>query len=245
MTILQALDNYYHRLKGVAEPGWAPVKFGWCIVIDRDGNVVDVEDLRDLSGKKPKLKNYVVPMLESVADRTSGVAPNFLSDKTAYVLGRTVKEGKRTVQEHAAFVGMHLERLADQSDEGLAALRQFVEKWTPDRFDSAPFRPEMVDANIMFRVEGDQNYLHERTAARVLAEENEAGGVGESAICLVTGDRGPIALKHPKIKGVETDSPPPGGGFKLVSFNLDEPPRDCRRPFGLSYAAMGVASSMA
>lgn len=24
-----------------------------------------------------------------------------------------------------------------------------------------------------------------------------------------------------------------------------EPPRDCRRPFGLSYAAMGVSSSMA
>jgi hypothetical protein len=31
----------------------------------------------------------------------------------------------------------------------------------------------------------------------------------------------------------------------LFSFPYSEPPRDCRRPFGLSYAAMAVSSSMA
>jgi len=39
------------------------------------------------------------------------------------------------------------------------------------------------------------------------------------------------------------------GKEKLLSFGaypaLGEPPRDCRRPFGLSYAAMAVSSSMA
>jgi hypothetical protein len=31
----------------------------------------------------------------------------------------------------------------------------------------------------------------------------------------------------------------------LSHVDADEPPRDCRRPFGLSYAAMGTSSSMA
>src|SRR3546814_1411321 len=99
MTILQALDSYYHRLDGVAEPGQSPEKFGWCIVLGRDGAVIDVENLHDLSGKKPRPKTYMVP---AAVKRTVGIAPNFLWDKSAYVLGRTAGEGKRTAQEHAA-----------------------------------------------------------------------------------------------------------------------------------------------
>lgn len=33
--------------------------------------------------------------------------------------------------------------------------------------------------------------------------------------------------------------------FDIVLGLRSEPPRDCRRPFGLNYAAMGVSSSMA
>src|SRR3546814_5536449 len=132
MTILQALDSYYHRLDGVAEPGQSPEKFGWCIVLGRDGAVIDVENLHDLSGKKPRPKTYMVP---AAVKRTVGIAPNFLWDKSAYVLGRTAGEGKRTAQEHAAFVASHLERLADQTDECLVALRRFLETWLPEYFD--------------------------------------------------------------------------------------------------------------
>src|SRR3546814_18446256 len=60
MTIRQALDSYYHRLDGVAEPGQSPEKFGWCIVLGRDGAVIDVENLHDLSGKKPRPKTYKI-----------------------------------------------------------------------------------------------------------------------------------------------------------------------------------------
>lgn len=43
---------------------------------------------------------------------------------------------------------------------------------------------------------------------------------------------------------------PPRGPAPPISFSANggtttEPPRDCRRPFGLNYAAMGVSSSMA
>lgn len=219
MTILQALERYYHRLPGVAEPGWSPEKFGWCIVLDRQGEPVDVEDIHDLLGKKPRPKLYNVP---AAVKRTAGIAPNFLWDKTAYVLGRTAGEGKRTAQEHAAFVAMHLERLAGQEDEGLTALRLFLETWKPERFDAAPFKPEMLDANVLFRLDGERQFLHERPAARgLVAAFGEGDTESDEVFCLVTGKRSRPARLHPTIKGVAADNPPPGGGHSLVSFNLD------------------------
>lgn len=215
MSILQALDSYYHRLEGVAEPGRSPEKFGFCIVLGGDGAVIDVEDKHDLSGKKLRPQLYMVP---AAVKRTVGIAPNMLWDKSAYVLGRTAGEGKRTAQEHAAFVALHLERLAGQTDEGLVALRLFLEQWQPANFDeNARFRPEMLDANFMFRLDGEAGYLHDRAAARALMATKAQGGE-EGAFCLISGDRGPVARLHPTIKGVEGAQ---SSGAALVSFNLD------------------------
>lgn len=215
MTILQALDSYYHRLPGVAGPGWGPEKFGWCIILDKDGTPVAVDNLHDVSGKKPRLETHIVP---AAVKRTVGIAPNFLWDKSAYVLGRTAGEGKRTAQEHAAFVAMHLGRLAGQNDEGLVALRLFLENWAPERFDAAPFVPDMLDANIMFRLDGERGFLHQRPAARALVEAKTEEGDDADILCLITGERGPMARLHPTIKGVEGAQ---SSGAALVSFNLD------------------------
>lgn len=224
MTILQALDSYYHRLSErgeVSALGWSPEKFGWCIVLDRMGEPVDRQDLRDTQGKKPRVRLYSVP---AAVKRTVAIAPNFLWDKTAYVLGRTAGTGKRTAQEHAAFVTMHKERLANQADEGLVALRLFIENWKPERFDEPPFVPDMLDANIMFRLEDDADengrprFIHQRPAARDLVEATQDAVHGNEIRCLVTGERGAAARLHPTIKGVEGAQT---AGAALVSFNLD------------------------
>jgi CRISPR-associated protein Csd1 len=221
VTILQALDGYYARMaaRGEAdEPGWSREKFGWCVVIDADGAPVDVLNLHDLGGKKPVPKLYRVP---AGVKRTVGIATNFLWDKTAYSLGRTAGEGRRTAQEHAAFVALHLRLLAGSNDEGLVAFARFLASWTPERFDTAPFLAEMLDSNILFRLAGDRCYLHERDAARALvgaAEPDDEGPGKDDILCLVTGQTAPQARLHPTIKGVE------GGqtsGASLVSFNLD------------------------
>lgn len=217
--MLQALDGYYHRLAArgeVTAPGWSPEKFGWCIVIDADGSPVDVYDLHDVSGKKARLTLHSVP---AAIKRTVGIAPNFLWDKTAYVLGRTAGEGRRTAQEHAAFVKHHQERLAGQTDEGLVALLRFLERWTPERFDAAPFKAEMLDANVLFRLQGEMGYIHQRPAAQALVGTGAAAaGEGGGIFCLVTGGRGSLARLHPTIKGVENAQ---SSGAALVSFNLD------------------------
>ena len=217
MTILQSLDHYYGRMaaRGEAEaPGFSREKISFAIVLSPTGEAVDVLDLRVQSGKK------LVPRLEEVpaaVKRTAGIAPNLLWDKSAYVLGRTAGEGKRTAEEHAKFRALHAELLANAEDEGLVALRGFLERWEPGRFDEAPFHQEMLDANIVFRLDGEAGFIHERPAARALVERQ--GGGGAPAIhCLVTGQEGPAQRLHPTIKGVEGAQ---SSGAALVSFNLE------------------------
>lgn len=50
---LQALVRFYERMPDAEELGWSQEKFGWSIVLNKAGNVVDVKDLRNHDGKKP------------------------------------------------------------------------------------------------------------------------------------------------------------------------------------------------
>ncbi|MFK8250636.1 type I-C CRISPR-associated protein Cas8c/Csd1 [Ancylobacter terrae] len=217
MTILQSLDGYYERMaaRGEAEPpGFSREKISFAIEITEDGTPVAVLDLRAPSGKK------LVPQLLSVpaaVKRTAGILPNLFWDKSAYVLGRTAGEGRRTAQEHDAFKAGHREVLAGAQDPGLVALSRFLEGWTPERFDAAPFTPEMLDANIVFRLRGDMRFIHQRDAARAVLSAR-AGGDGARVACLVTGNTAVAQRLHPTIKGVNGAQ---SSGAALVSFNLD------------------------
>lgn len=221
MTILQALAGYYNRLaaRGEAElPGFSREKIGFAVVINKSGAVVAVDDVRDLSGKKPQPCLLDVP---AASKRASGIAPFFLWDKTAYALGVTAGEGKRTAREHAAFRDLHATLLAGNDDVGLAALRAFLEGWTPDQFGAPPFRAEMLDANIVFRLDGDREhdgrprFIHQRPAAQPLVAIRS--GDGEPGFCLITGDIAPVARLHSAIGGVDGAQ---SSGASLVSFNL-------------------------
>ncbi|CAP54005.1 type I-C CRISPR-associated protein Cas8c/Csd1 [Gluconacetobacter diazotrophicus] len=212
---LEALVDFYARMDDAEDPGWGREKFGWCVVIDAEGQPIDVLDQHDHDGRKPRPRLFLVP---AAVKRASGIAPNFLWDKTSYVLGRTAGAGKRTAQEHEAFVAFNLKRMAETSDVGLVAFRRFLERWTPAQFDTPLFPAEMLDANIMFRLEGDRDYLHRRPAAQRLVEAALDNGHERQSFCLVTGQRAAPARLHPTIKGVEGAQT---SGASLVSFNLD------------------------
>lgn len=219
MTILQALDRYYDRMAAREEVealGYSREKISFAIVLSPQGEPLEVVDLREPNGRKLQPRLLDVP---AAVKRTVAIAPNLFWDKSAYVLGRTAGEGRRTAEEHAAFKALHFDLLASAKDEGLAALRRFLEVWTPDRFDAPPFRAEMLDANLVFRLDGEHRYLHEREAARRLVAARMVGD-GPRAFCLVTGVYAPIQRLHPSIRGVEGKGAQPSGA-SLVSFNLD------------------------
>ena len=217
MTILQALDSYYGRMAergDVEPPGFSREKISFAIVLAGDGTPVAVRDLRIQGGRKLVPQQLSVP---AAIKRTVGIQSNLLWDKSAYVLGRTAGEGKRTADEHTKFKEVHAALLAGSEDAGLVALRRFLENWSAQRFDAPPFSPHMLDANIVFCLDGDLGYLHDRTAARALVGD-AVDHDGEQVFCLVTGRKAALQRLHPTIKGVEGAQ---SSGAALVSFNLD------------------------
>lgn len=223
--ILQALNTYYQRLLEREEPGlspfgYSPEKISYAILLAPDGSPLDVIKTLDTSGKKPVPRAMNVPKPEK---RTAGIKPNFLWDKTSYVLGVSATS-KRADKEHEAFRRLHQQSLAGTDDPGLKALLAFLSTWTPERFASAPFSEEMLDANFIFRLDGEKAWLHERTAAQAARAKLLAGGDAEDAEapiqldCLVTGERMPVARLHPAIKGVNGAQ---SSGASIVSFNLE------------------------
>lgn len=242
--ILGALNDYYQRLledpkSGIAMPGYSQEKISFGIVLSAQGEVVEVIDLREDSGKKKFPKMLSVPA--SFKRPGSGAAPFFLWDKSSYVLGVTdiekkKKEGKteeeiadRLGREHAAFKTRHLDALTDCDDAGLSALRRFLEGWQPEHFQDhpkfAPLGDDFIDSNVVFRLQDDEKssagltWLHQRASAKRLWEKQQAGADAAAlSSCLVTGEAAPIARLHPAIKGVAGAQTM---GASIVSFNLD------------------------
>ncbi|UXI67305.1 type I-C CRISPR-associated protein Cas8c/Csd1 [Tahibacter amnicola] len=219
--ILSALADYYQRLlddsaSGVAPPGYSQEKISFAIRLAENGEVVDISDLRDMSGKKPTPRLIRVPQ---PGKRASGIASNFLWDKTSYVLGVSATS-TRCEKEHAAFKARHCEALAVSNDPGVQALLAFLDGWTPQQFrENVHFvdqGDEMLDANVVFQLDGDLGYLHDRRAARD-AWQQQQGGDESRGTCLVTGEYSPLARLHPAIKGVNGAQ---SSGASIVSFNL-------------------------
>ncbi|MFD2234364.1 type I-C CRISPR-associated protein Cas8c/Csd1 [Phaeospirillum tilakii] len=222
MSVLAALTSAYDRLAERHEVppfGYSKEKIGFLISLNEDGTpALPPIDLRQGSGKKLAARMLDVPQ---PAKRTSGIAPNFLWDKTSYVLGVTAGEGKRVADEHAAFVQRHRDALAATDDPGLRALLAFLRDWTPDRFAALGWPEEMKDQNVVFALGRDylnDQYLHDRAAAREIWADLASAGNQTQAVCLVSGRTAPIARLHPAIKGVWGGQ---SSGVSIVSYNKD------------------------
>lgn len=218
MSILASLAKAYDRLPDAPPFGYSTEKIGFVISLNPDGTVASLTDLRDGTGKKKLPRMIQVPQ---PTKRTAGIAPNFLWDKTSYVLGVTAGEGKRTADEHAAFVKRHRDALEDSEDAGLRALSLFLEGWAPGQFVGPTWLDEMKDQNVVFALESERRqgtYLHDRPAAKALWVDRSSGGGDAASICLVTGSNGAVARLHPAIKGVWGAQ---SSGASIVSFNLD------------------------
>jgi len=233
--ILTALNQYYDRLAGSPDPnsgglkvpefGFSDEKIGYVLVLSAEGQLVDTINHQDTSGKKPQPKQMPVPRPEK---RTSGIQPNFLWDKPAYVLGIQTNPDKKTIKEtpwlespntFEAFKQRHIEELEKNNDEGLSALVKFLQQWKPEYIDKSPCSHDMLHANLVFQLDGDRCYLHERLAAKKLwTQLLEEPSESTKSSCLVTGKREKIARLHPSIKGVYGGQ---SSGGSIVSFNAE------------------------
>lgn len=223
--ILQALVKYYQDMaaKGkIAEYGWGPAKISYALELDEEGDLLQVISVKEES--KNEKKKALVPqniILPAAVKRSSGVAPNFLWDNSAYILGIDAKgNAERAKNCFEACKELHKRLLQDVDVPEAKVLLRFFEKWNPDFAKDHPALTEyyediIASSNLVFRFEG--KYLHENALIREAWTRyyRKTDGKAEG-ICLVTGERGPVAVLHPSIKGIVGAQ---SSGASLVSFN--------------------------
>ncbi len=221
--MLQALVSYYQRLaedsdSDVPEPGFSRENIHFEIVLSTSGELIQVNDIRMLpeSGRNPVARKMSVPRDKG---RTSAIHAYFLWDKTKYALGAEgVPEARKYKKHFEAFRGRQHEVAGGAQDEGIRAVLSFLDRWDPDRAEELPQWQELSGQNVVFRLDGETCYVHERSEARRAYLNYFNSDSGESGLCLATGQYGPIAKLHPSIKGVRGAKT---SGAYLISFNMD------------------------
>ncbi len=223
--ILQALTAYYQTLTRTGKLpalGWSNTKISFELLLDRDGTLQQVIDVRtpQLMGKKTVVLPKMVE-LPAAVKRSSGVAANFLWDNSSYILGVDSKgKPKRSEECFAACKALHEKLLGQEDTPAARAVLGFFQSWKPAEAAKHPALAEywediLSGGNLLFRCEDGP--VQQDPAVRWAWEQHySAEGDGPQGTCLVTGEQGPIEAVHPAIKNV------PGAqssGAALVSFN--------------------------
>ncbi|MFO7972415.1 MAG: type I-C CRISPR-associated protein Cas8c/Csd1 [Desulfobacterales bacterium] len=219
--ILTALNNYYNRLYNDADAhipllGFSSQKIHFALLLNREGKLLHVIDLRETQGKRLLPKQMTVP--ESVI-KSVNIAANFMWDNAGYVLGADNKgKPERSQKTFEAFKRLHHDIGKGLDDEGMAAVLRFLDSWRPAEAPELEYWDEMAaGANLVFQLDGELRYIHDRPAIQEAwlkhYSENSSGLV---ATCLVSGEKKPIARLHPKIRGVRGSQ---STGAAIVSFN--------------------------
>ena len=219
--ILQALNEYYGRLRGYDEPAVPPLGFAWrpvsfALVVGRNGSLIQVQDLREQAGKKLIARRMIVPSVGRM--KSVGIDPDFLWGSTGYVLGADESnKPERLRNKFKEFKKLQQQLAGGTPDVGLAAVLGFLENWKPTDAHTLPVWDEMKGTNVVFRLDGKREYIHESPLIQeIWMKHYLQDDVEGKGTCLVSGEEASISRLHPGIKGVDRTATAEGA---LVSFN--------------------------
>jgi CRISPR-associated protein Csd1 len=220
--ILNALYDYYQRKTQEQDTDLAPFGFErkeipFVLVLNTQGELIQIEDTREISGKKKIAKSFLVPQGEKKA---SGIAANLFWDNAEYVLGINVKgKAERVTEQHRAFID-RLQSLPEsaRSDDGVQAVLAFLNTLDLAALETMQVWNELLEnPNLSFKLQSDIGLICQRPAviaalAGIFSEDQPDG------TCLLTGRPDKIERLHTAIKGVWGAQ---SFGANIVSFNLD------------------------
>lgn len=227
--ILQALTRYYEvlaREEKVSRKGWCTAKVSYAVNLSKEGKIKNIFCLKEenIRGKKKIIVPKAMQVPEMVP-RSSDVSANFLCDNAKYFLGidREMDDNNKKCRALECFHAArekHLLLLDGVKGEMAQAIRLYFENWKPEKAAENEEIKEIWDdltdgGNLVFCME--MKWAQEDDDIRNMWEESQKqSGEETEGICLVTGEKAPIARIHKTIKGV------PGAqssGAALVSFN--------------------------
>ncbi|HML46090.1 MAG TPA: type I-C CRISPR-associated protein Cas8c/Csd1 [Clostridia bacterium] len=223
--MLASLVRYYDAMAAKGKmplPGYGPAKVSYALALRESGELYDVIPLAETVrvGKKDVERPRILQVPEPVV-RTVGVLSNFLCDNSGYFLGCDSKgKPERSRQCFDAAKTLHLKVLDGARGAAARAVSSFFQTWKPEGAAEHPaLKPYwegiLKGGNLIFWVAGgfaqDDPEILDRW-------ESHRGAAEQAALraCLVTGEHGPVARLHPKIKGVRDAQ---SSGASIVSFN--------------------------
>lgn len=221
--ILQALVNYYERLAKqenvLPAYGWSSEQISYCIVLNDDGSIHHIDDIRLSQQVKNKTTyqplSLIVPAFPE--GKTSGVKANYVWDNTAYVLG--VSEKPKADEKYKLF-WKQVKELDATNSKALQVLQKFPAFWDIHKQDYVDWNTkDFLEKNVIFRVLSLGNqFVHDCDEFKKQWQSLLEGYVGKlsSGQCLIDGETAQIANSHKTIKGV--DDAQSSGAF-IVSFN--------------------------
>ncbi|NMB80646.1 MAG: type I-C CRISPR-associated protein Cas8c/Csd1 [Ignavibacteria bacterium] len=219
--ILQAFFEYYNRKASdpnnfIAPEGWEWKEIPYRILIDRNGEFVAIEDMREGEGRIKRSKKFLVP--QSVK-RTVGKAANLLWDNIEYALGANPRDRDDIEERFTLFKERIKNEIEVDKLPNVKALITFLENNPVQQIENSGYNEQwekIFSENpfIVFKIDGESHNSICDEIRGIALTKNSSEPEG---ICLITGEKGYIARLHPAIKGVR------GGntqGGALVSYNL-------------------------
>lgn len=229
--ILKSLHSLYDRLATDKESGitplqFAPQKVSFRVTLAKDGTIFSIASVTGATSRQ-KFRNEIVP--EHKIRSGSKILPQFMCDKASYCLGITPDAGSEVwnAEHFEAFKKFHLAAKKEINCEEYSIFCRFLENWNSDSakaFDEE--NPEKLKQCInfgIFDIQGKSKAIHESGAVINwwLDQELEPLPSGQ---CLLTGEHGPIARLHPKIKGFSSAASLVGvqKGSSYESYELEQ-----------------------
>jgi len=226
--ILQALYEYYQRRDNLAPQGYERKEIPFMIIIDEQGNFINLEDTREGEGKNKRAKTFLVIKTKSRPGSHASKIANIFWDHYGYVLAHP-KDNSEKAKNDAQNQHNTFKKLAEETckkfpennhfksvcsflcNEESIALVKNHENWKDcSKIPGCNLSFRVVGENIIVAEHPDLNCYTEEEL--IIDDEGNSASTFES-VCLITGEKGPVAILH-------TATSLPGGksGGKLVGF---------------------------
>lgn len=231
--ILQALTQYYQRKadngSDIAPQGFEYKQIPFIIVIDKDGNFVQLEDTRGADSKTKKGNFFLAPLASTRSGKNSADVANLLWDHYGYIFAHPKEDTDTAIvmanRQHQAFKQRINEVLTKTNDSGLKAVKEFLTNETNidlvKNTDTWQQCLKIKGCNLTFRLQGETDLICQSKAIQSYIAnqsnyaEDESNESSEKGICLITGNKDTIARLHQPIGGVNAKPAP------FASINLD------------------------
>lgn len=228
--ILHALTQYYQRKAesdgGVAPEGFENKEIPLVIVIDKQGQFIQLEDTRELKNKKKVARTFLVPKGLGRSGSKSYEVSNLLWDHYGYVLAYAGEKGQEQAdKQHVSFITKVNELKQELPDDaGVAAVAAFLasaeEKSKVMQAANWAECAKVKGCNLSFRLveEAVDLVCQSKAVQEYVSQANQVKSDNvQKGICLVTGKPAPIARLHNAVKGVNA-KPAPFTSVNLSAF---------------------------